>query len=53
MATTQEYYKDPTSNENVGCWKDSTYISDTFVADNAADDATKDILEETAFNDID
>jgi len=52
-ATAQEYSKDPTSNENDGGWEDSADRSDTFAADNTVDDATKDISEETAFDDID
>ena len=49
VETAQEYSKDLTDNENFGCWEDRTEISDTCVAENPADDATKDILEKTAF----
>ena len=52
-ATVQEYSKDPTGNGNVGGWEDSADRSDTFVADNPADDATNYTSEETAFYDID
>ena len=51
--TVQEYSNDSTGNENIGVWEDSTDRYDNFVAENIADDSTKDISEETAFNDID